>query len=673
MNIQMPSPHTTLALLLGASEWPDSPDFHGSKAFSNAMMRFKDYLFDPRYLGLLQENVLDLFDTSDGPHLIDRKIRAFLGHRILEMKQSRNEASDLLVYFVGHGGFVGRDSTYYLAVRCTSTENATVSGIPVEALASSITNKARYLRRIIILDCCYAAAAFTSFQSEGPARLGINQTRNAFEKSAKTIGKGTALLCSSGKNVASQIASDQSCTMFSKALLQALYQGDIRQQTTSYFSPRQIADLTGEILENMFDGKAPQPEVHSPERSMGDVADLPFFPNAAVRAAEGNGINQSTSSPANEAGHVSPQVKPSEPPVTIQIPAISSNTEQIQHRNHRQVEKELLQEAKDHYMARPYDEAQAGYRHILHLNPKSIEAGVQLAYIYSDRQRYDEALRALEQAFPVLPDDLSIRMLHADLLAKLARSQEALDEYGQILNLAPDHIPTMVQQVNLLRRLGRQGEALTACEGILSREPGHLDTQQWKIELLHQQATTYYNRGRELVAWAESHWWLRKKTYRQALAAFDQAIKFDPSFTTAYLERGDLLFLLKRYEKARRDYEQALKLEPESGETYQRLGDVLEILESPTEALEAYSRAIELGMNNVAIWIKTGNALLQQKDYARALVFAERAEEQIAPDSIDHDQRLIPVYQIKIEALKGLGRIDEARELQRDMQSLLDE
>lgn len=281
MDGDAPSPQTTLVVLLGASEWPDSPDFHGSKAFTNAAHDFRKYLLDPDQFGLPEENLSDLFDIDDDPYMIDKKIRQFLDQRTSGMKQAGNAARDLLVYFVGHGGFVGRNSEYYLAVRRTSTENPRLSGIPMESFASTITEKARYLRRIIILDCCYAAAAFTMFQAEGPAKLAINQTVDIFEKKKKTVGKGTTLLCSSGKTIASQLSQDGSYTMFSKALLHVLLTGTTSQQDKQYLSLREVADLTEEVINTMLDGMAPRPELHSPDQVDGDVADVPFFPNLA--------------------------------------------------------------------------------------------------------------------------------------------------------------------------------------------------------------------------------------------------------------------------------------------------------------------------------------------------------------------------------------------------------
>ncbi len=132
MNDHAPSPQTTLAILLGASAWPHSPDFHGSVAFDNVARGFRAYLLNPRHFGLPEENFCDLFDTEQGPDKIDRSIRSFLDQRTSAMRQMGNAPRDLLFYFVGHGGFAGRKSEYYLAVRCTSSEYPGASGIRME-------------------------------------------------------------------------------------------------------------------------------------------------------------------------------------------------------------------------------------------------------------------------------------------------------------------------------------------------------------------------------------------------------------------------------------------------------------------------------------------------------------------------------------------------------------
>src|SRR5437588_45342 len=116
MGVQYPSPQTTLLVLLGASAWPFMPEFQRSEAFANAARRLKAYFLNPRPFGLPTENLLDLFDADKSADELDIEIGQFLERRLAAMKATRNPARDLLLYFIGHGGFVGRDSDFYLAI-----------------------------------------------------------------------------------------------------------------------------------------------------------------------------------------------------------------------------------------------------------------------------------------------------------------------------------------------------------------------------------------------------------------------------------------------------------------------------------------------------------------------------------------------------------------------------
>ena len=180
MDVQAPSAQTTLLILLGASAWPFSPEFQSSDAFANAARRVKAYFLNVRPFGLPAENLLDLFDADQSADELDVAIGQFLQQRVTAMKTTRNAARDLLLYFIGHGGFVGRDSDFYLAIRRTRMDNPRSSALQMMSLADTLTERARHLRRILILDCCFAAAAFSAFQS-GPAQVAMEKTVDAFE------------------------------------------------------------------------------------------------------------------------------------------------------------------------------------------------------------------------------------------------------------------------------------------------------------------------------------------------------------------------------------------------------------------------------------------------------------------------------------------------------------
>ena len=51
------------------------------------------------------------------------------------------------------------------------------------------------------------------------------------------------------------------------------------------------------------------------------------------------------------------------------------------------------------------------------------------------------------------------------------------------------------------------------------------------------------------------------KRYEEALAAFEQAIRLDPNYVSAYYTKGEALRKLERYEEAITAYDQAICLD----------------------------------------------------------------------------------------------------------------
>jgi hypothetical protein len=90
-------------------------------------------------------------------------------------------------------------------------------------------------------------------------------------------GKGTVLLCSSDQKSPSLLLPDESCTLFSYALLDVLKNGDLHRPRQ--LSLRDIKELAEDRLAALPEQNAPRPGLYSPDQSEGDAADIPFFPN----------------------------------------------------------------------------------------------------------------------------------------------------------------------------------------------------------------------------------------------------------------------------------------------------------------------------------------------------------------------------------------------------------
>jgi Stage II sporulation protein E (SpoIIE)/Caspase domain len=262
----------TLALLIGASQFPNSPTLGNGDAFENSAQDFRQYLNDPNGLGLPPADVLDLFDDSRPAGTLLDLIIEFLNRR--QSKKTSTNVERLLVYYVGHGGFTPVGQEYFLAVRSTRERNEGPSSIRISDLGHIIRDNARFLCQYLILDCCFSAQAYTAFQS-GPGDAAVTKTLDSVPK------KGTALLCSSGPKEVSLAPENCSHTMFSEALLKALRTGD--PALREFLSLSDLGTLIEQNLREVYEDERVRPQVHCPNQPEGDLSDLPLFPNPAFK------------------------------------------------------------------------------------------------------------------------------------------------------------------------------------------------------------------------------------------------------------------------------------------------------------------------------------------------------------------------------------------------------
>lgn len=269
------SPGTTLVVLLGASEWPLAHSLSGSPSFARSAHDFREYMLADTGFALPAENLLDLFDSEHSPSQIDAEIARFLEARTSALRGMNLSASDLLLYYVGHGGFTGRGHDYYLAIRSTREDSEGISSVRITDLADTLQKRARNVRRFLILDSCFAGSAYKEFQA-APLSAAREKTLDVFPV------KGTALLCSSGARDPSLAPIGAMHTMFSGALIDVLRQGE--PGGTDALSLAEIGHRVKNVIRERYPDENVRPEVHSPDQREGDIASIPLFPNAAVRA-----------------------------------------------------------------------------------------------------------------------------------------------------------------------------------------------------------------------------------------------------------------------------------------------------------------------------------------------------------------------------------------------------
>lgn len=277
----------TLAVVLGVSEWPHCPDFNPAASFRHSAHGIADYLcISPDGPNLPKANTQVLIDAfEDAPEIL-RRVRHFIRGRREELRARKTPATDLLIYYVGHGGFGERD-TFFLSVRATDEDDPMGTSITADSLGRLIREEALRLRTYIVLDCCFAASVMRVFMSGGgPLGVAGVKVQDALPPQGDPAGEtgaipeyGTALLCASGPREPARAPPDLPYTMFTGGLLAVLAEGDA--EAPPWLSIDDLQRLVRTRLAAQFGDKAVLPQVYAPQQRAGRVDLVPLFRNKA--------------------------------------------------------------------------------------------------------------------------------------------------------------------------------------------------------------------------------------------------------------------------------------------------------------------------------------------------------------------------------------------------------
>jgi hypothetical protein len=151
----VPSPQTTIVILLGASQWLHDSTFKSSVAFKEAAEEIEAYFVGA--FQVPQEHICRLFNTELNAIHICNEVHKHI-------KRFEKDATDVIVYYVGHAKRTINHNQLYLAIQDTQKRDPEGTSLKIESLAKAVCRAAPHLRRFYIFDCCFAASAIADLQ-----------------------------------------------------------------------------------------------------------------------------------------------------------------------------------------------------------------------------------------------------------------------------------------------------------------------------------------------------------------------------------------------------------------------------------------------------------------------------------------------------------------------------
>ena len=122
--------------------------------------------------------------------------------------------------------------------------------------------------------------------------------------------------------------------------------------------------------------------------------------------------------------------------------------------------------------------------------------------------------------------------------------------------------------------------------------------------------------------------------YEEAIAAFDNAIRLNPSHPLAYNDRAITYTISRQYEKALADYTTAISINPQFARALNNRGSTYDYMEQYENALADFNQAILISPNYASPYSNRGNTYYSLGAYDQAL-FSYNQALAIDPESAD--------------------------------------
>lgn len=267
-------PESTVAILLGASDWTAS-DLPKARSFLKSASAIQKLLIDSRGFGLEPRHVLNLFDSKLSANDQLANVNDDLKDIIEQSAIEGVPIEDAIVYYIGHGTLETKNSLTLL-VRQSKKGMEGQTGLRMSGLAHVLKRQLSKQRYFVVLDCCFSESATHSFMGQ---REGAVVARAINDFSQDVPRRGGLLLCACPANETAIGDPNSVMTSFSGALVDVLKNGD--DQLPQEFSFHDLKNAIRDRLLDQLGPEAPLPVLHSVNQKAGDLMLVAAFSNAA--------------------------------------------------------------------------------------------------------------------------------------------------------------------------------------------------------------------------------------------------------------------------------------------------------------------------------------------------------------------------------------------------------
>jgi len=281
--------------------------------------------------------------------------------------------------------------------------------------------------------------------------------------------------------------------------------------------------------------------------------------------------------------------------------------------------------------------------------PHDRDAAVYLGYDYYNLGRYDEVLSLVSRYEATMPKEANFPLLAGHVHKQNQLLQQAIDDFSRALEKDPKMFEALVSRGYVRNDMQDAQAAIRDFEPALKMNPNSGIARlglAFSYLQLHRsrEALEETNKAEKLLGSIGATHMARATAYRQmrvldkAIAEYRIALKDSPDDLKLHLALADALFHARHYAQSINELDASLKLSPDDPLIYANMASAYAQLGRRPETFKYIQLAEQEAVDQSAILLATGDALLTLGDRSAALERFTRALD--APDANRVDVRI---------------------------------
>jgi len=250
-------------------------------------------------------------------------------------------------------------------------------------------------------------------------------------------------------------------------------------------------------------------------------------------------------------------------------------------------------------------QAEAGYRRLLQLNPKNVDALHFLGVVAHQRGMHEEAEDLITKALRLNDSNAPAHNNLGNALAAQGKLKEAVASFVSALALDHDYVDALVNLGSAFAAQGELDKAVASFRRALALSPGSESAKNGLNDVLKAQksgnAAVTREKGVSIVDVESSSAHVDAgNSYKDegrlddAAASYLKALAIDPLYAAAYVNLGNVLHAQGKSAEAVTSYGKALAIDPDFPEAHFNLANTLRDQNKLDEAATHYNRTIAL-------------------------------------------------------------------------------